>query len=154
MAGYLDVVGFTARTVMPSKEVEALEKAAPGWLLQQSESLSRVEIDARLRKRYAAPFDVATCPEAVKVWLTRLLTFNAYLRLGVDPNDQQWSIIHEQATDTQLQIKEAANSVDGLYDLPLRDSEKTTGIVKGAPRGYSEPGPYQWLDAQREELGR
>jgi len=152
MAGYLDLGGFKSRTLMPATEVDALEKAAPGWLLQKLETVSRVDIDPKLRKRYDAPFDVVTCPEAVKAWLEQIVTELAYVRLGVDPNDMQFQSVSRIAERAHLAIAEAANAVDGLYDLPLRDSEKATGITKGAPRGYAEPGPYHWLDVQREAL--
>ena len=74
----------------------------------------------------------------------------AALKRGVDPSDQQFSEIREDATKAEKEIEEAANSHDGLFDLPLLDSEKTSGISKGGPRVYSEASPYVFMDVQRD----
>lgn len=151
MTAYLDLDAFKARTIMPATDVTDLESIAAGWVLMQLEQVSRW-IDARLRKRYAAPFDVATCPEIVKSWLTRLVTLRAYLRRGVDATDQQFELIRADAATALDEIKEAANAVDGLFDLPLKDSNPETGITLGAPFGYSEPDVYTWVDVQAEAV--
>lgn len=136
---------------MPSEYVDAIEAIASGWTLSQLEQGSRW-IDSRLRKRYDAPFDVATCPEIIKSWLTRLVTLRCFVRRGVDPTDPQFELYRADAEAALEEIKEAANAVEGLFDLPLKDSEKTTGIVHGAPFGYAEAGPYDWLDVQYEAV--
>lgn len=151
MTAYLDLNAFKARTIMPSTDVDDLESIANGWVLAQLEQASRW-IDSRLRKRYDAPFEVATCPEIVKSWLTRLVTLRAYLRRGVDATDAQFDLIRADAASAAEEIKEAADAVDGLFDLPLKDSDKATGITLGAPFGYAEAGPYEWLDVQREAV--
>lgn len=151
MAAYLNLNDFKARTIMPATDVDDLETIAAGWVDLQLEQCSRW-IDSRLRKRYAAPFDVGTCPEIVKSWLTRLVTLRAYLRRGVDATDGQLDLIREDAAAALEEIKEAANAVDGLFDLPLKDSDPATGVTLGAPFGYSEPDPYTWLDVQREAV--
>jgi hypothetical protein len=153
MTAYLNLLEFKARTLMPSTDVDDLEAIAAGWVLAQLEQCSRW-IDSRLRKRYDAPFDVATCPEIVKSWLTRLVTLRAYLRRGVDATDAQFDLIRADAESAAEEIKEAANAVDGLFDLPLKDSDKATGITLGAPFGYAEADFYTWVDVQREALGR
>jgi hypothetical protein len=153
MAAYLDRTAFKARTIMPAPDVDDLESIAPGWVDMQLEQVSRW-IDSRLRKRYAAPFDVATCPEAVKSWLTRLVTLRAYLRRGVDATDAQFDLIKGDAEAAALEIKEAAEAAEGLFDLPLKDSEKTTGITQGGPFVYSEATPYDFIDVQAAEAGR
>lgn len=151
MAAYLNLADFKARTLMPATDVDDLETIAAGWVLLQLEQVSRW-IDSRLRKRYDAPFDVGTCPEIIKSWLTRLVTLRAYLRRGVDATDGQLDLIRADAQTALDEIKEAADAVDGLFDLPLKDSDKATGVVLGAPFGYSEPDPYTWLDVQREAV--
>jgi hypothetical protein len=151
MTAYLNLGEFKARTLMPSTDVDDLETIAAGWVLAQLEQCSRW-IDSRLRKRYDAPFDVATCPEIVKSWLTRLVTLRAYLRRGVDATDAQFDLIRADAESAATEIKEAADAVDGLFDLPLKDSDKATGITLGAPFGYSEPDFYSWLDVQAEAV--
>lgn len=151
MTAYLTKDEFKARTLMPPEYVDALELVQAGWVLAQLEQYSRW-IDSRLRKRYAAPFDVATCPEIVKSWLTRIVTVRCFLRRGIDPTDPQFETVRQDALDATVEIKEAADCVEGLFDLPLKDSEKTTGITQGAPLGYAEAGPYEWVDAQREAI--
>lgn len=151
MAAYLNLAEFKARTLMPASDVDDLESIAAGWVLLQLEQCSRW-IDSRLRKRYDAPFDIGTCPEIVKSWLTRLVTLRAYLRRGVDATDAQFDLIRGDAESAAAEIKEAADAVDGLFDLPLKDSEKTTGVTQGAPFGYSEPDHYTWLDVQRDAV--
>lgn len=147
---YLSVADFRIRTVMPAEYVDRLEEIAPGFVAAQLESASRLDIDAQLRKRYAAPFDEASAPEAVKTWLARLVTVPCWDRRGVDPRDQGFERAEQEAERARKQIAEAADSVDGLYDLPLRDGDpsKESGISKGGPRSYTEASPYAWTDEQ------
>lgn len=146
---YLSVDEFKVRTVMPSEYVDRLEAIAPGFVLAQLESASRLDIDAPLRKRYAAPFDEADAPEAVKTWLARLVTVPCWDRRGIDPTDEGiFTRAEETAQRSREQIAEAANSETGLYDLPLRDASKASGISKGGPLAYSEQSPYVGFDRQ------
>lgn len=149
---YLTVTQFKARTIMPGADFEQLEAAAPQWLATQLESVSRLQIDARLRKRYACPFDESDPPEAVRAWVTRIVTMYAYFKRGIEQTDPAWQTVREEFNEARAEIKEAADAVDGLFDLPLRGSSTQTGIVLGAPLGYSEPGPYDWTDRQREAV--
>jgi hypothetical protein len=145
---YLSVDEFRTRTVMPAEYVDRLQTIAPGFVASQLESASRLDIDAQLRKRYAAPFDEASAPEAVKTWLARLVTVPCWDRRGVDPGDQGFERALEEAERTRKQIAEAADGDKGLYDLPLRDDSKATGISKGGPLAYSEQSPYVGFDGQ------
>lgn len=146
MSGYLDLAAFKVRTLAPQSFVDELETLAPGWVLGQLEHYSRV-IDARLRKQYAVPF-ADPAPETVKEWLTRIVTLRVYLRRGVDPSDLQFEEIKQDAKDALAEIKEAADSETGLYDLPVADAADGSAISKGAPLGYSEASPYVWADVQ------
>jgi hypothetical protein len=147
MAGYLTLAEFKARSTMPAAHVDSIEAVASGFTLQQIESVSRLDIDSRLRKRYAVPFS-DPYPEAVKIWCARIVTFACWDKLGCDPTDESM-VRAEKAHDQALaQIKEAADSTDGLFDLPLRADTTATGISKGGPFGYSEQSPYVWTDVQ------
>lgn len=146
MSGYLDLAAFKVRTLAPQGFVEELETLAPGWVAGQLEHYSRV-IDARLRKRYAVPF-ADPAPETVKEWLARLVTLRVYLRRGVDPTDEQFDAIRQDARDVLEELKEAADAETGLFDLPLVDSADGSAISKGGPLGYSEASPYVWADVQ------
>lgn len=145
MAGYNTIAEFKLRTVMPPGYVDEIETSQAGWLDQQSDSLARW-IDSRLRKRYAVPF--ASPPETVKAWEATLLTERAYLRLGADPTDKQTARIFEAADTARAEIHEAAEAVNGLFDLPLLPTDDTA-ISQGTPLVYSESSPYVWADAQR-----
>lgn len=144
MAGYLDIAGLKLRSVMPPEFFDQIEARQAGWLAAQSEALSRA-IDSRLRKRYAVPF-ASPYPEAVLRWLGDMLTEVAWLRRGVDPSDPQWVRVEQLANTAREEIKEAADSNDGLFELPLATG--ATAVSKGGPRVYSEQSPYVAADQQ------
>lgn len=133
---------------MPPEDVDALEARHPNWLATKLDTTSR-SIDARLRKRYNAPF-AQPYPEAVLGWLSDLVTPRAYLKLGVRPTDQQYEDLVANATRADEQIAEAADSNEGLFDLPLRADTTESGIELGGPFGYSEQSPYVAGDVQAE----
>lgn len=143
---YLTVAGFKDFSLMPSALVDELEEIAAGFLDQQLESESR-RIDSRLRKRYAVPFE-APVPVAVQGWLARIVTVRAFLKRGVDPTDAQFTEIKADADAAIAELKEAADSNEGLFDLPVRADSTATGISRGGPFGYSEASPYVWTDLQ------
>lgn len=145
---YLTLARFIELTLMSSADVSLVESKHPGWIANQSTVLSGL-IDSRLRKRYAAPFS-APVPSAVEDWCCRLLTLRTYLKRGVDATDEQFDVIRKDAEDAIEQLKEAANAVDGLFDLPLRSDTTANGISKGAPLVLSEASPYTWTDEQWE----
>lgn len=147
MAAYLDLATFKTLTLMPASDVDALNTLAPGWIDAQLEYYSRW-IDARLRKRYAVPFPLPA-PEAVREWLNRIVTVRAFLRRGVDPTDLQFQAIVADRDDALTDIKEAADSVTGLFELPLLDTGDDSDVTKGGPFAYSEQSPYVWTDLQR-----
>lgn len=143
---YLTLSEFKALSVAPSSLLDEIETASPGWIGTQLEYWS-AQIDSRLRKRYAAPF-VAPYPLSVQGWLARLVTVRCYLKRGTDPSDMQYADIKADADAAVSEIKEAADSVTGLFDLPLREDTTKTGVSKGGPFGYSEQSPYVWTDQQ------
>lgn len=148
---YLTENEFLALTTMPSSTVDSLAVVSPGWIAQQLSYWS-AQIDARLRKRYAAPF-ASPYPLAVQGWLARIVTVRCYLKNGVDPNDLQFAEIKADADAALAEIKEAADSNEGLFDLPLRADTTATGVSRGGPFGYSEASPYVWTDVQ-SDIGR
>lgn len=144
MASYLTLEEFSAMSLAPASFIAEIESYAPGWTLSQLEDASRW-IDARLRKRYAAPFS-EPYPRQVQAWLARLVTVRVFLRRGVDPLDRQFEVILQDAEDAKKEIAEAADSVTGLFDLPLASG--ASGISKGGPLYYSEQSPYVWMTRQ------
>lgn len=147
MPAYLTLTEFKAASVMPDEDVDALNDRYPSFFATQLLN-EAAAIDARLRKRYDSPFS-APYPLAVVRWLAALVTERAYLKRGVDPSDEQMAHIFEAAKEARAEILEAANSVDGLFDLPLRADTSESGISKGAPLSYSEQSPYVGFDRQR-----
>jgi len=147
VAAYLTLATFKDLTVMPDAVVDAIEVASPGFIDKQLGIWSRW-IDARLTKRYASPF-VDPAPDTVKLWLQAIVTFRAFLKRGVDPNDEQMAEIKKDLDQAVAEIKEAATAETGLFELPL--TEGGAGAVsKGGPLGYSEQSPYVWMDRQAE----
>jgi phage gp36-like protein len=146
---YLDLAGFKARSVMPDEDVDNLEARFPGYL-QTALDDEEAWINARLKKRYAVPFD-APAPTVVVRWLVHLVTPRAYERRGWNASSAQDQEILNAAQTARDEVKEAANSDEGLFDLPLRqDALKGSGISQGGPFGYAEASPYTWTGRQWE----
>jgi hypothetical protein len=143
---YLDLTGFKASSIMPDEDVDALNTRYAAFFAAQLDNES-AWIDARLRKRYDVPF-ASPYPKAVVRWLAALVTEKAYLKRGVDPNDQEMTSIFEAAKDARAEILEAADSDTGLFDLPLRADTTASGVSRGSPLSYSETSPYVWTDQQ------
>ena len=147
---YLDLVGFTALSVMPKEFLDELEAAQPGWIAAQLRSWS-ASIDSRLRKRYKLVPFAAPYPDAVCGWLARIVTLRVAMRRGVDPNDAQFLEYKNEADVAQAELKEAADGELGLFDLPIAagGDAQSSGIALGGPRVYSEQSPYVSFDMQR-----
>jgi len=143
---YLTTSEFKTRSLIPSGYVDDIESADSGWTLIQLEEAS-AWIDSRLRKRYAAPF-TSPYPVAVLSWLTKLVTVRCYLKRGVEATDEQFVSIQQDAMDAKAEIKEAADSNVGLFDLPLRSDTTATGIDRSGPFAYSEQSPYVGFSRQ------
>jgi hypothetical protein len=150
---YLTVAEFRTRTVMPGEDVDLLEAACPGFLAANLEDVTSW-IDSRLRKRYAVPF-AAPVPNIVLRWLTKIVTLEAYKRRGFNGTSEQDREIIADRDKAEAEVKEAADSSEGKFDLPLRqDLQTSSAISQGGPFGYSEAGPYSWMDRQVEEVRR
>jgi hypothetical protein len=108
-------------------------------------------IFGRLRKRYAVPF-ASPVPVIAISWLTHITTVDAFQKRGWNPSDAESKQILDAATEAFAEIKEAADSETGLFDLPLREDTTESGIVHGGPQVYSEASPYDWLDTQAEAV--
>lgn len=138
--------------MIPGNYADEVQAAAPGWLQKQLDSWARW-IDSRLRKRYAAPFhafdgDPDSTPPQVQNWLARIVTLKVMIKRGVDPNDRTFDAIREDYVNAVDEVTEAANGDDGLFDIPLRDSEDPTAVSKGGPLASYEASPYVSSDQE------
>jgi hypothetical protein len=147
---YLDVAGFKRLSRMPSSDVDTLESLEPGYLDEQLQ-LAQAEVDSRLRKRYTVPF-AAPYPKKALGWIAAIVTFEAYNKRGRNPQDPAVADLTEARDRALTEIKEAADSKDGLYDLPLREDAQTSGISAGGPLGTSQVSPYDWVDVDAEAM--
>lgn len=143
---YLTLVEFVVRTVMPSEDVYELETRAPGFILARL-TVWTSKINARLRKRYAVPFD-APVNEIVLGWLAAIVTVEAYQKRGWNAADEQAAQIKADRDEAIAELKEAADSQAGLFDLPLRQNTTADGISRGGPLASSDASPYALLDAE------
>lgn len=110
------------------------------------------KMNARLSKRYAVPFDASAAPQILRTWLAAVVTPLVYRKRGIDPSDEQIASAEKAADDARTEMREAADSETGLYEIPLRADNATSAVSRGGPFGYSEASPYEWLDVQREAV--
>jgi hypothetical protein len=108
---------------------------------------------SRLTKRYATPF-ADPVPSIVISWLVGLVTADLFAKRGFNPGSaQDEEAILGRAQRARDEIKEAADSKDGLFDLPIReDLPGTSAITRGGPLAYSEASAYTWIDVQAEAV--
>ncbi|HEY6464090.1 MAG TPA: hypothetical protein VIY73_28170 [Polyangiaceae bacterium] len=103
---------------------------------------------------YAAASPV---PEAFLDWLTVLVTLDAYDKRGHNPQDPALARLATRELEVRAEVKEAADSKDGLYDLPTSEDE-SSAISSGGPLGASSASPYVSFSEQarrgREEDAR
>ena len=147
MAAYLTFAEFRVLSLMPGAFIDAVETREPGFVDGQLLVYSDW-IDARLRKRYSVPFG-APVPNIVRSWLARIVTPRVWHQRGHDPTDLSYPLVAADDAEAREEIKEAANSDEGLFDLPLRSDSSLSGINSaGFPRLYSETSPYVFTDEQ------
>jgi phage gp36-like protein len=149
---YVDLPGFRARTLIDGPDVDLFESRNPGFIVQNLADWQS-EIDSRLRKRYAVPF-AAPPPAIIIRWLVRLTTWDVWQKRGTNPQDPAIEKA-EKAHDLALtQLKEAADSEEGLYDLPLLETDQRSAVVNGGPLGYAEQSPYTWTTIEAQDASR
>ena len=95
---------------------------------------------------YAAATPV---PEAVLGWLTDFVTVDVWDRRGRNPQDPLLVTAKERYEQALAELKEAADSKDGLFDLPVSE-DLDSAVTTGGPLGYSETSPYVWTDLEAE----
>lgn len=91
--------------------------------------------------------------EVVLAWQAAILTPDMYRKRGVDPTDPQLVLVEKDRDRAFAEIKEAADSETGLFDLPLNDTSNAAATSRGGPLSYTETSPYVAADIQ-ECIGR
>jgi hypothetical protein len=149
VTAYLTLAEFKVRTVMPSEDVDLVEARYPGYVAERL-TLWSAWLNGRLKKRYAAPFETPY-PDMILKWLTDIATVDVYKKRGWNPSSEQDADILKDRDTALAEVKEACDSNEGLFELPLRqDLERGSGVSKGGPFGYAEASPYTWTDRQAE----
>ncbi len=141
---------------MAPLEVDYVETDSPGFVDARI-AIQTSWMHQRLRKRYgkSLPFGNATggeVPEILLGWLTALVTLDVMRRRGMNPSDPVAQMYAEDVTRVQAEIKEAADSKDGLFDISGTETAtdpRDSSVSTGGPLGYSETSPYVWTGIER-----
>lgn len=100
---------------------------------------------------YSAP---TPAPEIALGWLVAMLDVDVWTRRGTNYSDPAIVEAVAQRTEALGEIKEAADSKDGLFELPLNDQvQGGAAVIRSAPVAYTETSPFASADLQ-EALGR
>lgn len=86
-------------------------------------------------------------------WLARLVDVDVWDKRGTNPQDptiDRWAQQRQEALD---EIKEAADSKDGLFELPTSDDVGDSAVTHAGPLSYTEASPFVGAD-QQERQGR
>jgi hypothetical protein len=135
---------------MPTEAVDELEARKPEWL-QNTLNSKWNWIQAVLRKRYDTNAMAADPPETVIQWLVDIVTKEAFDARGYDPSSKSdEEAILGRWRDARAEIKEAADSEKGLFELPLLATDTDQGVTRGGPLAYSEQSPYHWMAGQQD----
>ena len=128
---------------LTSKQVDEIEREMPGRILTRATG-AQGEIDGRLRKRaanlpqYPIPFPEPVPPKVLE-WMGWLLTPVLYELSGLQMTDEMQQRIERRSDRAYEQIKEAADAVDGLYDLPFSADSQESMIAEPATLFRSDP---------------
>jgi phage gp36-like protein len=152
MPAYVDIDFVKMVGSMPAADVDLIESAYPGTFAQLALSVSRI-FDARLAKRYATPF-ASPYPEALRMHVANVVVWHLWRKRGFNPSSEQDALVTAEKEAAEAWLKEAADSKDGLVELPLRENATTSGVIAAFPLGSSDASPYTWIDTQAEALGR
>ncbi len=138
---YLTLAQFKARTLMSPSEVDYVETDSPGFTVTRI-AVRTSWMHQRLRKRYGLSLPFETPPEILLGWLVDMVTWDVMRRRGLNPNDPAGQLFSDAVTQALAEIKEAADSKDGLFDIAEAADESGSSVTTGGPLGYSEASPY------------
>lgn len=146
MSSYATIDQVKTFGVMPAEDVDDLEARYPGVVAANVTGISG-QFDASLVKRYAAPF-VAPYPDSLIFNVVQVVVLRLYLKRGFNPSSAQDAQIIKLADAAMAWLRDAADSKDGLVELPIRQQTGPSAVNSGGPLAYGEASPYTAMDQQ------
>lgn len=134
MPSYLTLAAYKSITTINGSIVDVC--AAKGKDVQRWLDLESGHIRARLVKRYAVDFDdPGPVPDQIIKWLILLVDIPVWKCAGGNPEGREDGWAKADQEQVEAELKEAADSEEGLFELPLRNTDALgkTAINKGAP---------------------
>jgi hypothetical protein len=86
-------------------------------------------------------------PSIVLRWLISGVAYAVWNRRGRNPQDPFVQDLKDRYAETLADLKEAADSKDGLFDLPVSE-DLDSAITTAGPQVYTETSPYAWADQE------
>lgn len=87
-------------------------------------------------------------PEIALGWLVAFVDIAVWDRRGRNAQDPTCASALERYTEAKDELKEAADSKEGLFELPTNDQAGDTPVIRAGPLAYSETSPYVSADMQ------
>ena len=155
MPSYLTLPAYRSRTTIPSELVDSCAERGKDPQLWLDDHSSWIR--GRLAKRYAVDFsDPGPVPGIILLWLKRLVDIEVWQAIGTNPEGRLDGSYEAEAQKVKDEVREAADAKDGLFELPLRNTDPlgASAVSKGAPLAYSEASPYAWTTLQADAARR
>jgi hypothetical protein len=146
--GAITIQELKSLTNLAKGTVEVFESEDSEWLQATIDS-ETARVYAKLRKRYAVPF-IAPVPTIVREWVAAYVDHRMLVKIGVSVGDVVIEAVKARVDATALAITDAAESVEGLTELPLNADAGASGVISPATFFYSETSPFRAWDLQLE----
>lgn len=147
MPSYLTFAQYKLGTDIKGSLVDLCGQAKVDEWLDRASS----KIRNRLAKRYAVDFtDPGPVPGVIKDWLTLLVDIRVWKFVGGLPEGREDGWAEKDAEKVEAELKEAADSEEGLIELPLRNTDAlgNSAINKGGPMAVAYNTIHGYFDAQ------
>lgn len=147
MPTYLALAAYRSITTIDGSVVDvctAKGKDVTRWL-----ELKSAHIRARLVKRYAVDFtDPGPTPDKIIEWLVKLVDIEVWACAGGLPEGREDGWADKDRDRVEAELKEAADSDTGLFELPLRNTDPlgNAAINKGGPFVQEYLTPFDAFD--------
>ena len=134
MPTYLALATYKQRTTIDASLVQLCENKGKdvAWWLESASA----QINTRLAKRYAVDFaSPGPVPDQIIFWLIRLVNIDVWECAGGLPEGREDGWADAARKQVYEEIKEAADAENGLYELPLKNTDTlgSSAVNKGAP---------------------